>query len=131
MPETSQLPTAVLVQRAAAVCVDYKASDVLILDLQGVTEMTDFFVIASGASDTHVRALADRVQEDLRRDGVVAHHAEGLAQGRWVLLDYVDFVVHLFHPALRSFYQLERLWSDAAIVPMYPQGRMFPQGAGS
>jgi ribosome-associated protein len=122
MPETSELPTATLVQRAAAVCAENKASDVLILNLQGVTEMTDFFVIASGNSDTQVRSLADRVQEELKRDGVVAHHAEGLGQGRWVLLDYVDFVVHLFHPALRSFYQLERLWSDAVIVPVEPQG---------
>src|SRR5687768_5416598 len=80
MPETSQLPTAALVQRAASVCADYKAADVLILNLQGVTEMTDFFVIASGTSDTHVRSLADRVQEDLKKEGVVAHHAEGLAQ---------------------------------------------------
>jgi ribosome-associated protein len=122
MPETSQLPTAALVQRAASLCADNKAADVLILNLQGVTEMTDFFVIASGTSDTHVRSLADRVLEDLKKDGVVAHHAEGLAQGRWVLLDYVDFVVHLFHPALRSFYQLERLWSDAVIVPVEAQG---------
>ena len=122
MPQTSQLPTAALVQRAAAVCADNKAADVLILNLQGVTEMTDFFVIASGTSDTHVRSLAERIQEDLKKDGAVTHHAEGLAQGRWVLLDYVDFVVHLFHPALRSFYQLERLWSDAVIVPLDPQG---------
>jgi ribosome-associated protein len=122
MPQTSQLPTAALVQRAASVCAEHRAADVLILNLQGVTEMTDYFVIASGMSDTHVRSLADRVQDDLRKDGVVAHHAEGVAQGRWVLLDYVDFVVHLFHPALRSFYQLERLWSDAVIVPVDPQG---------
>ena len=122
MPQTSQLPTAALVQRAASVCADNRAADVLILNLQGVTEMTDFFVIASGTSDTHVRSLADRVQEELKKDGVAAHHAEGLAQGRWVLLDYVDFVVHLFHPALRSFYQLERLWSDAVTVPVESQG---------
>lgn len=122
MPETSHIPVATLVQRAATVCADNKASDVLILNLQSVTEMTDFFVIASGTSDTHVRSLADRVQEDLKRDGAVAHHAEGLTQGRWVLLDYVDFVVHLFHPALRSFYQLERLWADAVVVPVETQG---------
>lgn len=81
--------------------------------------MTDYFVIASGTSDTHVRALGEHVQEGLRKDGAsAAHHVEGLPQGRWVLLDYVDFVVHLFHPALRNFYQLERLWSDARVVPI-------------
>ena len=122
MPQTSQIPTAALVQRAASVCADHKAADVLILNLRGVTEMTDYFVIASGTSDTHVRSLADLVVEELKKDGVVAHHAEGLAQGRWVLLDYVDFVVHLFHPALRAFYQLERLWSDAESVPIESQG---------
>jgi len=84
--------------------------------------MTDFFVIASGTSDTHVRALGEHVLEELTRDWAAAHHVEGLAQGRWVLLDYVDFVIHLFHPTLRSFYQLERLWSDAALIPVESQG---------
>ena len=84
--------------------------------------MTDFFVIASGTSDTHVRSLGDHVQEEMKREGSRAHHVEGLTQGRWILLDYVDFVVHLFHPTLRNFYQLERLWSDAALIPVESQG---------
>ena len=78
--------------------------------------MTDYFVIASGTSDTHVRALGEHVEEALRGEGARPHHVEGVTQGRWVLLDYVDFVVHLFHPTLRGFYQLERLWSDAEVV---------------
>jgi ribosome-associated protein len=122
MPTTSSLPSAALAQRAAHILIDNKANDVVILDLRGVSDMTDYFVIASGTSDTHVRALGEHVQEDLKRDGAAAHHAEGLAQGRWVLLDYVDFVVHLFHPTLRNFYQLERLWSDAALIPVESQG---------
>jgi len=105
-------------QRAAAVCLDLKGVDVVILNLKGVSDMTDCFVIASGTSDTHVRALGERVIEELRRDGQRPHHVEGLQQGRWVLLDYVDFVVHLFHPTLRNFYQLERLWSDAETIPI-------------
>ena len=107
-----------LAQRAAAILLDNKANDVVVLSLKGVSDMTDFFVIASGTSDTHVRALGEHVQEGLKRDGGHPHHAEGMTQGRWVLLDYVDFVVHLFHPSLRSFYQLERLWSDADVVPI-------------
>jgi ribosome-associated protein len=108
-----------LVQRTAAILLDNKANDVVVLGLEGVSDMTDYFVIASGTSDTHVRALSDHVQEGLKKDGGgPAHHVEGLPQGRWVLLDYVDFVVHLFHPALRNFYQLERLWSDARVVPI-------------
>src|SRR4051812_9726958 len=126
MNTTTSLPSSVLAQRAAQICLEHKANDVVILDLRDVSDMTDFFVIASGTSDTHVRALGEHVLEELKREGAgtgaAAHHVEGLTQGRWVLLDYVDFVVHLFHPTLRSFYQLERLWSDAALIPVESQG---------
>jgi ribosome-associated protein len=60
-----------------------------------------------------VRAVAEHIQLELKKEGVTVHHAEGLEQGRWALLDFVDFVVHVFHPTLRQFYQLERLWGDA------------------
>lgn len=110
-----------LAQRAAATLLDNKANDVIVLSLKGVTDMTDYFIIASGTSDTHVRALGEHVQVALKKDGAEPHHAEGLTQGRWVLLDYVDFVVHLFHPSLRTFYQLERLWSDAEVVSVTAQ----------
>jgi len=100
-------------RRAATLLVDHKANDVVLLDLRPVTDMTDFFVVASGTSDTHVRATAGHVMEALKKEGMEASSIEGLEQGRWVLLDYVDFVVHVFHPSLRSFYQLERLWGDA------------------
>ena len=102
---------------------DNKANDVVVLSLAGVSDMTDFFVIASGTSDTHVRALGEHIMGELKKEGHAAHHVEGLQQGRWVLLDYVDFVVHLFHPTLRNFYQLERLWSDARVVPIAAQVR--------
>ncbi len=111
--------SAELVQRAAAILLDRKANDVVLLSLKGVSDMTDFFLIASGTSDTHVRSLGASVLEDMKKDtGQMANHTEGLQQGRWVLLDYVDFVVHVFHPTLRSFYQLERLWADAEVVPI-------------
>jgi ribosome-associated protein len=118
MAISTQSPALAAAQRAAAVCLDSKANDVILLNLQGVSDMTDCFVIASGTSDTHVRSIAEHVMEALRKDGLRAHHVEGLQQGRWVLLDYVDFVVHVFHPTLREFYQLERLWGDAAVVPV-------------
>ena len=92
---------------------DLKARQVVVLDLRGLYDATDFFVIASGTSDAHVRGIADSVMDKMGRHGVRIHHVEGLNTGRWVLLDYVDFVIHLFHPETRSFYQLERLWSDA------------------
>jgi ribosome-associated protein len=108
-----------LAQRAAAILIDRKANDVVLLSLKGVSDMTDYFLIASGTSDTHVRALGNSVLEDMKKQvGQTAHHVEGLSQGRWVLLDYVDFVVHVFHPTLRNFYQIERLWADAQVVPL-------------
>jgi ribosome-associated protein len=121
-PDTRERPSRTLAQRIARLCDEFKAVDIVVLDLQGVTDMTDFFVIASGTSDTHVRAVAERVMEGTKKEGMPAHHVEGLQQGRWVLLDYVDVVVHVFHPALRSFYQLERLWSDASVVSIAPEG---------
>jgi ribosome-associated protein len=96
--------------------VDRKAVNAVVLDLRGLCGATDYFVIASGTSDAHVRGMADHLVSALAPRGVTPHHVEGLAQGRWVLLDYVDFVVHVFHPELRDFYQLERLWDDAPVV---------------
>ena len=115
-------PSLAAAQTAAALCLDLKANDVVILDLEGVSDMTDCFVIASGSSDTHVRAIAEHVAEEMKKRGFAPHHVEGLKQVRWALVDCVDFVVHVFHPTLRSFYQLERLWGDAAVVAVVPQG---------
>lgn len=103
-------------RRAAQVLLDNKANDVVMLDLRPVSDMADFFIVASGTSDTHVRATAGHVVETLKKEGIRVHSVEGMEQGRWVLLDYVDFVVHVFHPTLRTFYQLERLWGDAPAV---------------
>jgi len=89
------------------------ARDVIALDLRGLNDATDWFVIASGTSDAHVRGIANAVLHQLEGAGARAHHVEGLPLGRWVLLDFVDVVVHLFHPEARAFYQLERLWHDA------------------
>ncbi|GAC1649219.1 MAG: hypothetical protein NVS4B3_05960 [Gemmatimonadaceae bacterium] len=119
---TPSLALSAVAQRVAALCVDIRALDVVIMDLRGVTDMADFFVVASGTSDTHVRSISERVLAGMKTEGQRAYHVEGLPQGRWVLLDYVDVVLHVFHPSLRSYYQLERLWSDAAIVPLDPQG---------
>lgn len=97
---------------------DSKAADVVLLDLHGVTDMTDYFVIASGTSDTHVRSIAEHVIARLAAAGMKAEAVEGLSHGRWVVVDYLDFVVHVFHPSLRSFYQLERLWGDAPALEL-------------
>lgn len=119
-PASTRNPTSLeLAQRAAAILLEHKANDVVLLSLKGVSDMTDYFLIASGTSDTHVRSLGNSVLEDMKKEsGQSAHHVEGLPQGRWVLLDYVDFVVHVFHPTLRNFYQIERLWADAEVIPI-------------
>lgn len=112
---TSHSTPAVLSQVVDAL-LDRKAVDPVVLDLRGISTATDYFVIVSGTSDAHVRGMAEYVVGALAPSGIEPHHVEGLAQGRWVLLDYVDFVVHVFHPDLRAFYQLERLWGDAPVV---------------
>lgn len=99
--------------RAAELILDRKGRDLVLLDLRGISSATDYFLIASGTSDLHVQAVAEHVIEELKKEGVRPGHVEGLRGGRWVLIDYFDFVVHVFHPAAREFYQLERLWGDA------------------
>jgi len=98
---------------AVEACSARKAVDGLVLDLRTLSDAADYFVVVSGTSDTHVRAIAEHVLETMEQRGMKAHHVEGLASGRWVLLDFFDFVVHVFHPSLREFYQLEGLWGDA------------------
>lgn len=111
-----------------AALADRKAVDALVLDLRGLCAATDYFVIVSGTSNAHVRGMADHLVTVLAPRGVAPHHVEGLAQGRWVLLDYLDFVVHVFHPELRDFYQLERLWGDAPVVTAGDSGATGAKG---
>ena len=110
-PSSLDLPKDIA--RAVDLLFDRKALEVTLLDLRGISSATDYFLIASGTSDTHVGAIADNVIEELKKDGVRPLNVEGERQGRWVLIDYFDFVVHVFHPTARAFYQLERLWGDA------------------
>jgi ribosome-associated protein len=101
--------------RTAELALDRKAQDVTVLDLRNLSSATDFFIIATGRSDTHVTAIADHIIDELKKEGHRPVGVEGLRAGRWVLVDYVDFVVHVFHPTAREFYQLERLWGDAPV----------------
>ncbi len=90
-----------------------KASDVVITDLRKVTSITDFFVICSADSDTHVKAIADAISSGMEKLGHAVWHNEGYSHLNWVLLDYVDVVAHIFRKEIRTFYNLERLWGDA------------------
>ena len=93
-----------------------KAFDITVLDVRGLSMVTDYFVICSGNSRTQVEAIADAIEEDLEPAGVDIFGLEGKREGRWVLLDLGDVVVHIFHKDDREFYQIERLWGDAPIV---------------
>lgn len=104
------------VSRALDLALDRKGRDIAVLDLRGLSSATDFFLLATGTSDIHVRSIAEHIVEELKKEDVRPNHVEGLQGGRWVLIDYIDFVVHVFHPAARDFYELERLWGDAPLL---------------
>ena len=93
-----------------------KAEDVLILDLQGISGVADFFLICTGRSTAQIHAIADAVQEELRREGIHLLHREGVPESGWLLMDYGNVVVHVFLGETRRFYALERLWGDAPIL---------------
>ena len=89
-----------------------KAVDVVVLDISHLTVITDYFIIASGRSETQVKALYNEVEEKMAEKGLVPKHKDGYQGGRWVVLDYGDAIAHIFHHEERGFYSLERLWAD-------------------
>ena len=94
-----------------------KASEIVVLDMRKLTSFTDYFLICSGESDIQIRAIADAIIVEMKGRKVMAWHVEGYEEARWVLLDYGDVIIHIFHPEVRQFYQLEKLWADAPVVP--------------
>lgn len=94
-----------------------KAIDIIGIETKELTVMSDYFIIASGTSNTHVRALADEVDDEMKKLGVEVDHIEGRATG-WILLDYNDVLVHVFQPESRQYYNIERLWDDAARIDL-------------
>jgi ribosome-associated protein len=107
-----------LVRVAVRAAEEKKAKDVKAIDIRGLSAVTDYMIIATGSSDTNVRAIAEGVREKLLEKGERPFSTEGLQEGSWVLLDYVDFVVHVFHYEKRLFFGLEELWADAKPVPV-------------
>ena len=104
-----------LAKRIAALALSKKASGVMILDLRKLTDMTDFFIVCSADSDTQVKAIADAVVDGTEKFGSSPWHQEGITNRQWVLLDFVDVVVHVFHKEARRYYSIEKLWGDAKI----------------
>jgi ribosome-associated protein len=115
---------------AARAAADKQAEDVVVLDVHELIVITDFFVVCTGTSDRHVKTVVEEVEKALRDLGTKPVRREGEQEARWVLLDYVDVVVHVFAPAERDYYDLERLWRDAPRLP-WDQGGGVAASAGS
>ena len=102
-----------LAQRIATLASDKKAEDILLLNMEGISAVTDYFVICSASNSTLVKAIADNIEDKMAEAGIEPMHKEGYAEGRWVLMDYGDCVAHIFLKEERDFYNLEQLWADA------------------
>ena len=106
-------PSEALARRIAAVALDKKAHDVVVLDMREVLSYTDFLVIASGNTERQTQAIEDAIYRDLKgSEGRTPERVEGKPEARWILMDYLDCVVHIFTPAARDYYRLETLWGE-------------------
>lgn len=103
-----------LAAATAGYAADRKALDIVALDLREMISYTDYFVICSGRSDRQTKAIHDAIHQGLKKDyGLLPRRVEGLAQARWILMDYLDVIVHVFTPETREYYRLEQLWGEA------------------
>ena len=108
-----------LTQAIAALAADKKAIDIVALDLRGVAGYTDFFLICSGGSDRQTKAIHDGIHEGMKKEhNTLPRRVEGVSEARWILMDYLDCVVHVFTPETRDFYRLEQLWGDVPRVEL-------------
>jgi len=110
---TSGLPSDKLVKLCREIAFDKKAEDAIILDVRGISNVADFFLICNGTSEPHLKAIADEITRRLRDAGIRPLHRDGFPPSRWIVMDYNDVLIHIFHPELRQRYGLEDLWSDA------------------
>jgi ribosome-associated protein len=116
MTEQEKVSSEALARRIAEVALDKKGRDVVVLDMRGVVTYTDFLVIATGNTERQTKAIEESIYQDLKHgeDGPkrVPERVEGAAEARWILMDYLDAVVHVFTPAARDYYRLETLWGE-------------------
>ncbi|HEY1274269.1 MAG TPA: ribosome silencing factor [Thermoleophilaceae bacterium] len=110
-----QRDSAALAERIAAIAADKKAIDIRVIDLRGIVSYTDFFVICSGNTERQTKAIHDAIYQELKQadDRLLPRRTEGDRESRWILLDYLDCVVHIFTPDARDYYRLEQLWGEA------------------
>ncbi len=105
-----------LARAAADIAYDKKASDVLLLDIEELTSIADYFVICNGNNTRQIQAISDAIEDELKKQGARMLHREGIAESGWLILDFGDVIVHIFGPKEREYYRLERLWSEAKTV---------------
>ena len=117
-------------RQAVQAAQDHKAQDLRVLDLEGISSFTSFFLICSGTSTRHNQALCDAICEKLKKSGHAPTHVEGYAQAEWILVDDLKFVVHICSERARHFYDLERLWKNAQRVIVDEAGDQANQGSG-
>jgi ribosome-associated protein len=109
-----------LANRIAEIASDRKATDIRILDLRGIVSYTDYFVICSGNTDRQTKAIHDAIHEQLKKEHrLLPRRVEGDREARWVLMDYLDCVVHIFTPEARGYYRLEQLWGEAPVRELH------------
>ncbi len=113
-----------LLENIVSALEDKKGKDIITLDVREKTTLCDYFVIAGASSSSQVRALAEGVDQKLSKLGIEKRRAEGISEGRWVVLDYADVIVHIFHDETRLFYHIERLWADAPAVDAAPKAAL-------
>ena len=112
--ETAPIEPTKLAELIANYASDVKAQEIVELDLRGVLGYTDYFVIASGGTDRQTKAIHDRIHENMKKEhGLLPRRVEGLSEARWILMDYLDVIVHIFTPDAREYYRLEQLWGEA------------------
>jgi ribosome-associated protein len=120
-----------LAHAAATFASDKKAADVVVLDLRGVAGYTDYFVICSGRTDRQTKAIHDAIHMGLKKEhGLLPKRVEGLTEARWILMDYLDVVVHVFTPDTRDYYRLEALWGDVPRHDLEPAQSRSERAAG-
>jgi ribosome-associated protein len=110
-----KLSALALARKAGRLALSKKGFEVKVMKVKGLSSVCDYFVIASGEADVHVKAIAQAVDEGLLKEGIKPNHREGVNEGNWILLDYIDVVVHIFREPTRRFYALEKLWGDAPV----------------
>ena len=104
-----------LAKKIAKIILEKKGEDVDILNVGKVSNITNYFVICTGESENHNRAITDKIKEDLKKSGIPVHHIEGYKYGKWILIDFVDVIVHIFVRSTREYYALEHLWGDVEV----------------